>query len=192
MPKFPTFPTLYDDCLQISISGLKRLQYLNEPSYKGGILNWKRNDVSTASIRIEVNTLCELPYIELDYKCNEALIKYRVQLVSIPSNLGNGIVWIFVCPHTKKRCRKLYLGDTYFYHRSTFRGCMYEKQTQSHSTRKLHKQFDKLQSADEAYEQIYTKHFKKYYRGKPTKRYLKLLKQIEGANGISEEALLSL
>jgi len=31
---------------------------------------------------------------------------------------------------------------------------------------------------DNLYEELYSKHFKTHYNGKPTKRYLKLLKQI--------------
>ena len=35
--------------------------------------------------------------------------------------------------------------------------------------------------ADNLYEQLYSKHFKKFYDGKPTKRYLKIMKQINKA-----------
>lgn len=58
--------------------------------------------------------------------------------------------------------------DTYFYHRSEFKGCMYEKQTYSKSNRKLDRQFSKLLAPDSVYERIYSKHFKKQYNEKPT------------------------
>jgi hypothetical protein len=108
-----------------------------------------------------------------------------VQLISVPSNLGKGVVWYFVCPHTGKRCRKLYLADTYFYHRSAFKGCMYEKQTLSKRTRNWDKHFSYLYLTDKIYQQINAKHFKKTYSGKPTKKYLKLTKRIERAESIS-------
>jgi len=38
---------------------------------------------------------------------------------------------------------------------------------------------------DEHYKELYSKHFKKFYNGKPTKRYLKLLQQIEKAEKVS-------
>jgi len=60
-----------------------------------------------------------------------------------------------------------------------FRGCFYEKQVQSQGYRRLGKQFGLLFGIDKVYEEIYSKHFKKQYNGKPTKRYLKLLKQVE-------------
>jgi len=34
---------------------------------------------------------------------------------------------------------------------------------------------------DKHYEELYNKHFKTHYNGKPTKRYLKLIKQINKA-----------
>jgi len=186
MPKFPTFPTLYDECKTISISDLKLWGYLNPNQYKRGTISWSRNGSKTGSISIYANTHIENPYIELDYQCNSNPINYRVQLVSIPSNIGKGVVWFFVCPYTGKRCRKLHLVDTYFYHRSAFKGCMYEKQTYSHKTRKLYKSFEIIFGT----EKIYDKYFKTYYAGKPTKRYQKLLKLEKHLQEISPADLL--
>lgn len=45
------------------------------------------------------------------------------------------------------------------------------------------------QKTDEIFEQIYSKHFKPHYGGKPTKRYLKLTKQAEQVSKISIEVL---
>ena len=118
-----------------------------------------------------------------------------MQLVSVPSNLGKGVIWYFVCPHTGKRCRKLYLADTYFYHREAFKGCMYEKQTQSKKSRYLDKTIGAYFKSDQLYEQLYKKNFKKQYAGKPTKKYLKLTQQIQKAESVSyheiEQAMLS-
>jgi hypothetical protein len=190
MPKPHTFPTLYDDLKTVSISDLKRWEYLLPNQWKQGDITWRRNGEKTDSISIVVSMASLNSFLILDYKSNDNPINYTVLLVSIPSNLGKGVVWYFICPHTGKRCRKLYLLGGYFYHRSAFRGCMYEKQTYSHNNRWLGKQFDKLFGSEKAYEQIYSKHFKKLYNGKPTKRYLKLLKQAKAGEGISEEALL--
>ena len=178
MPKPHTFPTLYDDLKSISISFLTMHGYLKPKQSQNGIITWSRGGNKTGSISIRVNTQSQYPYLELDYSYSEAPINYRVQLVSAPSNLGKGFVWYFVCPHTGKRCRKLYLADTYFYHRSAFRGCMYEKQTQSKKYRQLDKTLGVYFRTDELFEQLYRKHFKKQYAGKPTKKYLKLNSQL--------------
>lgn len=195
MPKPHTFPTLYDEVKTVSISFLTKQGYLKPNQWQSGTITWSRNGNKTGSISIQVNTQHENPYLELDYKRNEAPINYRVQLISAPSNLGKGVVWYFVCPRTVKRCRKLYLADTYFYHRSAFRACMYEKQTQSKKYRGLDKTLGVYFKADQLYEQLYKKHLKKRYAGKPTKKYLKLTQQIQRAESIPyyviERALIS-
>ena len=195
MPKPHTLPTLFDEVKTVSISFLTKQGYLKPNQLKAGSIHWSRNGEKTGSISIRVCTYSENPYIEFDYKCNQQPIKYKVQLVSALSNLGKGLVWYFVCPKTNKRCRKLYLADTYFYHRSAFNGCMYEKQTQSKKSRYLDKTLGVYFRTDQLFEQLYKKHFKKQYAGKPTKKYLKLCQQIQRAESIPyheiERAMLS-
>lgn len=195
MPKPHTFPTLYDEVQTVSISFLTKHGYLKPNQWQCGTITWSRNGNKTGSISIRINTQTESPYLELDYKCNEVPINYRVQLVSAPSNLGKGVVWCFVCPHTGMRCRKLYLADTYFYHRIAFRGCMYEKQTQTKKSRYLDKTLGVYFRANQLFEQIYKKNFKRTYAGKPTKKYLRIMEQIQKAKSIPyheiERALLS-
>ncbi len=195
MPKPHTFPTLYNEALQISISKLKEWEYLNPEQIKSGTITWSRNGNQTGSISIKVNTHSEQPYIELDYKYRDEPRNYKVRLVSIPSNLGKGLIWYFLCPHTKKRCRKLYSIGGYFLHREAFNGCMYETQTQSKKYRQLDKTLGAYFEIDNLYEELYKKNFKKTYAGKPTKRYLRIMEQIQKAESIPyheiERAILS-
>ena len=125
MPKFPTFPTLYNEVLQISITKLKEWQYLNLEQIKSGTITWSRNGSKTGSISIRVNTFSEQPFIELDYKYRDEPRNYKIQLVSVPSNLSKGLIWYFLCPQTNKRCRKLYSIGGYFLHREAFQDCMF-------------------------------------------------------------------
>jgi hypothetical protein len=74
-------------------------------------------------------------------------------------------------------CRKLYLVGSCFLHRLAFQGCMYENQTYSHKNRNLYKAYDKLLGADQYFEQLYSKHLKTYYKGRATKRFLRLTKK---------------
>lgn len=195
MPKFPTFPTLYDEVLQISITKLKEWSYLNPEQIKSGTITWSRNGNPIGSISIQVNTHSEQPYIELDYKYRDEPRNYKVRLVSIPSNLGKGLIWYFLCPQTKKRCRKLYSIGGYFLHREAFSGCMYETQTQSKKYRQLDKILGAYLKSDNLYSELYKKNFKKTYAGKPTKRYLRIMEQIQKAESIPyheiERAMLS-
>lgn len=195
MPKPPTFPILFDEALQIPISKLKGWGYLDPKQIKSGTLNWSRNGNPAGSISIKVNTQSEQPYIELDYKYRDEPRNYKVYLTSTPSNLNKGEIWYFICPKTKKRCRKLYSIGGYFLHREAFNGCMYETQTQSKKYRQLDKTFGACLKSDDLYSELYKKNFKKTYAGKPTKRYLRIMEQIQKAENIPyheiERAILS-
>lgn len=179
MPKFPTFPTLYNEVIAVSITKLREWGYLELNQYKRGTLTWSTNGHPTGSISIAVNTHSDSPYLELDYKYRGEPVNYRVQLVTVPSNLGKGEVWYFLCPHTGKRCRKLFSVGERFLHREAFNGCMYESQTYSHRNRKLFKLYENAFGSDKLFEQLYSKHFKRGYAGKPTKRFLKLMQKIK-------------
>jgi hypothetical protein len=189
MPKLPTFPILYDNVLQISISKLKEWGYLDPDNLKSGILNWNINGNPTGCISIYVSTLDERPYIELDYKYNDEPRNYQVELVSIPSNLGKGKIWYFLCPRTNKRCRKLYSIDGYFLHREAFKGCFYDCQTKSKYYRKLNKTLGAYFKVDQVYDEIYSKNFKTHYAGKETKKYKKLRDIITQAENIDLESV---
>lgn len=195
MPKPHTFPTLYNEALQISISKLKEWKYLNPEQIKRGTINWSRNGNPTGSISIQVNTQSEQPYIELDYKYRDEPRNYKVYLIISSSNLNRGKIWYFLCPQTKKRCRKLYSIGGYFLHREAFDSCMYESQIQSKKYRQLDKTLGVHFRIDDLYSQLYQKHFKKTYAGKPTKKYLRIMEQIQKAESIPlyeiERAMLS-
>lgn len=178
MPKPHTFPTLYNEALQIHISKLKGWGYLNPEQIKSGTLNWSRNGNPTGSISIQVNTHSEQPYVELDYKYRDEPRKYKVYLTSTPSNLNKGEIWYFICPQTKKRCRKLYSIGGYFLHREAFKGCFYETQTQSKKQRDLDKTLRRVFGSETYINEMEKRYFKKTYAGKPTKRYLRIQKHI--------------
>lgn len=182
MPKPHTFPTLYNEALQINISNLKDWGYLLPGQIKSGIINWSSNGTPTACISIQVNTHNVQPYIELEYKYRGEPRKYKVFLTSTPSNLKLGEIWYFICPQTKKLCRKLYLIGGYFFHREAFTGCMYEAQTHSKKERFLKRFIDwELGQAEE----LNSRYFKCYYAGKPTKRYIRILKRHRKRQNIS-------
>jgi len=192
MPKPYTFPTLYNEALQLSVSKLKGWGYLEPGQIKSGSINWSRNGNPTGSISIQVNTHSEQPYIELDYKYKDKPRKYKVLLTSTRSNLNLGEIWYFVCPQTKKRCRKLYSIGGYFLHREAFAGCLYETQTQSKKYRELKNTFGKFMQYDMFADELYKKHFKKTYAGKPTKRYLRIMQHIDEAENIPTEKIRAL
>lgn len=176
MPRSATYPTLFDECKSISIADLKRLKYLLPESFLGGTISWTRLGEKTGSIGIRVYTDTDFPYVELDYKCNGEPIKYRINLESQTSNLGKGVVWYFTCPQTGKRCRKLHLVQGYFFHRTAFRGCFYEKQLESKYWRFLDRSaLGREFKIEKLYEERYKKNFKTHYKGMPTKAFKHLM-----------------
>ncbi|AKQ44436.1 hypothetical protein TH63_00355 [Rufibacter radiotolerans] len=185
MAKHPTLPTLYDEVKTLTITNLKKWGYLIPNSYKSGIIHWGRHGQRTSSINILVDTYGFSPYLQISYTYNGTTISYKVPLTFLPANIGKGQVWYFVCPHTQKRCRTLYMIGDRFLHRSAYTGCMYESQTKSHKNRTLHRLLDKVFGEDELYEQLFSKHFKSSYAGKPTKRYLAIQKKLRQAQSIN-------
>lgn len=184
MGKNPTFPKLYNEALQIRLSKLKEWEYFKEPEIKSGTLKWSRNGSNTGSISISMNTLIKPYYLEVKYTFNDEPRNYKIEMITVPSNLGRGVIWFFVCPQTGKRCRVLYSIGGYFYHRSAFKGCMYEVQTYS----KKRRLFNRIMGSEFFHSKIiYSRYFKRYYAGKPTKRYMKILKQTERNKRITTE-----
>jgi hypothetical protein len=154
-----------------------------------GTLTWSSRGEKTGSISIRSASMDELPYIVLDYNFRDQPRNYKVQLVSSPSNLGKGKTWYFLCPVTEKRCRILYSIDGHFLHREAFKGCYYESQIQSKKWREMDKLYGESFKLDSLNEQLYQKYFKKTYAGKPTKRYLRLINRIEGAESIPIDSI---
>ena len=185
MPKPHTFPFIIDETHHISISDLRKWNYLKPNSNKSGIITWSRNGQTTGKISIEVIINQKTNILILDYKCNDKKYNYKVSLTTLPSNLGKGSVWYFLCPFTLKRCRKLHLIDERFIHRSALSSGVYSKQLHTKKWRELEKVYGNYFDNDEHYKELYSKHFKKFYNGKPTKRYLKLMEKINDGERFS-------
>ncbi len=184
MPRISTLPTLYDEALQIYLSKLKQWGYLKPNQHQSGTITWSRNGYRRGGIGIVVNTRSAAPYLKLDYKYGDEPRNYRVSLVTVPSNLGKGKVWYFLCPQTGKRCRKLYSVGGYFLHREAFTRVYYEKQTYSSNNRRLLQLFEQSYT-ENIYDELHQKYFKKHYAGKPTKRYLRLKRKLAIAERFS-------
>lgn len=178
MAKISTFPYLFDEEKSISTSSLKKWGYFKNGN-KSGVITWSRNGVKTGSINIEVKM--NEPKIYFDYQFNNEPLKYSIPLISTPSNIGTGLIWYFLCPFTGKRCRKLHLINGKFMHRSNLPGGMYASQTRSKKWRQIENVYGCYFDNDNNYQKLHSKHFKRYYNGKPTKRYKKLMQEIKKA-----------
>jgi len=184
MGRYGNYPTTVEDCLTFRLKSLteNNNNYFKSYGTRKGVTSWSRNGAVSSTISIEVTYTEYRSFIIFDYSCNGEAKRYKVDLVNRVSNLGKGVIWFFVCPSTGKLCRKLILNSGYFLHRTAFKSMMYSKQIESKKFRNLDKVFGAYFIRDEVYKELYKKYFKTHYKGKPTKRYLKLKSKIDIAN----------
>lgn len=102
-----------------------------------------------------------------------------------------GVVWFFICPVTKKRCRKLHLANGMYVHTSCIKGYYRNNRPAWYTETKFNEILKIKQASIDADKQLTSKYFKFYYAGKPTKRYLKCLKQIESAKEITMHGIIN-
>ncbi len=66
---------------------------------------------------------------------------------------------------------------------------MYGSQTKSKKWRQMDEVFGSYFKLDNLYEELYSKHFKTHYNGKPSMRYLKLMKKINRAECFTDSEI---
>jgi hypothetical protein len=181
MPKTSKCPICFEDLHRLSLPFLRERGFLKPYTSKSEIISWYRGNYKTGSIRVTSCMDENRPTITLTYQIGERSMNEEIQLVSSPSNLGKGNIWFFVCPVSGKRCRKLYGSYGRFVHRDECKGDFYRKQIESKRERQMEKAYGPILRRDRITEEAYQKHFKKFYRGKPTRRYARILKEIDKA-----------
>ena len=168
--------TILNDALRLTTADLKKLGFLHPNRIRSGVVRWGDG---LASISITTDTRPGYPYIEFEYTRQGRELSYRLELVPKPSNLGIGTVWYFRCAVSSKPCRVLYsIGDR-FVHRAAYSGVMYECQTKSRKWRDLQHHYGPMFKADAEAGKFYTPYRKTHYRGKPTRKYRRIL-HLEG------------
>ncbi len=174
MGRYSTMPYLFDEVKTLNIKKLIEWQYLKPNICNDATINWNRNGEKYSSIGALINT--NTMTIQFHYTFQETIkIQYTVNLIKRPSNLGKGEMWLFECPETGKLCRKLYFYRGKFLHREAANGFFYQSQIYSKQFRGV-SYYSELENN---YMQLYKKHLKKHYRGKPTKKFRKLTYRIK-------------
>ncbi|EKD99840.1 MAG: hypothetical protein ACD_22C00166G0006 [uncultured bacterium] len=160
-----------DNLKKIEISQLKRRGFLN--IWRDEVITWVVNGVDTGSVRIQVSTHTEgNKYVTFLYNSTspgkeKVSYCYIHSLTTSRCNFGGTRYW-FICRFCGRRVGILYMGDTYF----RCRHCLnltYNSRNENRRDafypivvdRKQHKRADNIRI--------------KYYKGKPTKRYQRLL-----------------
>jgi len=181
MPRTATYPDTVESCWVISLTQLKK-----EGFFKGhmkGPIYWKRGGETMGSVNIEVRVKEPTRFMRVSYTATlpGGAKKERNLIFSIdavPSNLGKGHRYYFVCPYTEKRCMKLYMPPiaSYFAHREHWQNLYYDQQTKNKSFRALGMFLDLDIRIKEKEKSIGSPYMKRYYKGKPTPKYISYLR----------------
>ena len=182
MERNSTGAIIINELLSLDISRSKNMGYNPDDEDRSGSLFWSVNGERVSSIRLELDSSIETVF-KLRYMYQGLEINNTLHLERIESNLRNGWIWLFVCQITGLRARKLYLYEGKFVHRNSIINGMYASQIKSKSYRQLESTFGLYFKLDELYEEIYSKNFKRYYRGKRTARYKRIIEQIKNIEG---------
>lgn len=173
-----------EDYIRLSIFRLKEWGYL-DVAYRSGTVSWENGWGRKSSIGIAVS-MDSYPTIKLTYKSGDEDHSYDVRLVSELCHFGGKRYW-FICPLTTngrycgRRCAMLY-GSRYF-------GCRkchdlaYSTQQVSYSGMFAHS-FALITFSDKIDEKL-SKMRVKFWHGRPTKRYAKLLRKMERMGSMS-------
>jgi len=174
-----------EDCRSVSISFLKKHDYLSENSCKSGGISWKNfYGEETSSIGIVVSTFEDESFVRFYYTVTKRSsgekteYDYKVQLTTTPCNFG-GVRYWFICPLSRngiycgRRVGKLYSppGSHYYGCRHCF-DLSYESRNESRHG--LISQLGHLLKAERQYEELYKQIKRWTYNGKPTKKAKKL------------------
>lgn len=164
---------------RISIKFLKEHKYLSKPLVpKSGSINWSWGGEPSGSASMAIypsEGFIRFSYTRTYYGGEKEDFNYEVRLVTTPCHFGGERYW-FVCPLSKNQryCGKkvgvLYLAGNYFGCRTCY-DLAYQSQQQTHTgfygamSKILFNGFEEKENAIRV----------KFWKGKPTKRYQRLL-----------------
>ncbi|WP_046755405.1 hypothetical protein [Kordia jejudonensis] len=149
----------------------------------GGSINWEHGGaISFESKVFENEKYLHVMYTTTNRYGSTTKHDYKIQLVSVPSNLGKGQVLYFRCPKTGKRARVLYstYGNDLFLHRDYYKDhygqrLFYNSQIASKDWYNNTMYFNYKRQVESFEKYLLTfKQWKRTYRGKETRHFKKL------------------
>lgn len=166
-------PTV-DDLLQLSITCLRRLGFIEPGAVRSGRVQWTRGTRTVAEIAVKIDTARDEPAAVFVYSADGVPVSYAVRLRFVPSNLNRGGYYLFVCPETGRTCRKLYLRGGRFVSRFAV-GYLYASQLKPRTAKTGVLGY--IMAANRTEQAIKAPRRKWHYRGKPTPYALRVERQ---------------
>lgn len=180
MPKPSTTPLIIDCLIALTITRLKKSGLLDREGPVEANLSWKSSltQEETGSIHVTVLPSGTNPHIRISYTAGKNDHDHLVPLVKIPSNLGKGYKWFFHCPQTDRNCSKLYLLGEHFVGRLAVldAGGLYNSELVEKGYRSITKNHNRVRNLFKIVVAGSNKHFKREFKGVPTKAQLKVNK----------------
>lgn len=173
----PRYYDTVDDAQQISLSWLRKRGCLK--GWYSGTLTWTSGfSENKNSIGVVINIWGDDPYMHLNYTSTDhwsgekTPFDYRIHLIKTPCHFGGSRLW-FQCPTCWRKVSTLMISNRRSY---ACRSCLrltYDSRRRSYSGRfaALFQTFD----LEQKYEKLGILVKRKYYKGRPTKKFKKFL-----------------
>ncbi|WP_046744906.1 hypothetical protein [Kordia zhangzhouensis] len=156
---------------------------IKKNAHLGGTISWQRGGaISFESKVFENDKYLHVMYTTTDRYGITTKHDYKIQLVSVSSNLNKGRILYFKCPKTAKRARVLYsaYGNDVFVHRDYYKDhygqrLFYNSQIAAKDwyNNTMYFNFQRQITTHEAYLRTF-KQWKRTYQGKETKHFKRL------------------
>ena len=157
------------ESIRIELPYLLKQGYIRKNYTISGSLSWTNgSSVSFVSSFTEEGRYIRLSYYLESYTGERTNHDYKIQLTTIPSNLGKGEIIYFVCPVTGRRARILYkcYGSQIWKCRTSYRNRIYYE---SQQCSKLDFHNRRYWALDKELERLNKRRKKKFYHGKETR-----------------------
>lgn len=156
---------------RLELARLQKAGYFTKGAEVRGSWSWTNGDAVNITTKWEgAEVFMELRYTWTHPHTGQVEdMEQRIDMVSVPSNLGRGHVLYFRCPRTFRPCRIIYRA----YHARDFRsrwGFSYRLYYPAQVCGKLNRWNETYWSAERALEGTKGKRKPGTYKGKPTKR----------------------
>lgn len=169
-----------NQCLRINVNFFTKIIVRGQLPY-GSSLSWNTGaSIPYFLSKDETGLFLELIYSKT-IKEEKQSFDYKIKIVPVPSNLGKGNNYYFICPISGKRCKILYMGygSKYFKCRTAYQNRIYYP-CQLSSRLDLHN--DKYWSLERELKTLYIKHPKTHYKGNFTRPQKRIKKLVEKRN----------
>ncbi|HPQ79447.1 MAG TPA: hypothetical protein PLG47_03285 [Candidatus Dojkabacteria bacterium] len=176
MGRYSTGAMVTSEVIRIELPYLIRKKLIQKGCQKQFTLSWTNgSNITVISNYIGNDISIRLIYCTTFHNTGEKKdYDYKINLTTIPSNLGRGEILYFVCPSTGRKARILYkcYGSEIWKSRFAYRKRIYY---QSQISSKLNFHNDSFWNLTSLLNKIEADKRKKTYKGKPTRIYKRII-----------------